>query len=223
MNAPVDSKPSDVRFGQIYQALLEHYGPQHWWPGDTPFEVMVGAILTQNTAWSNVELAIDNLKTAELLAARRIVDCSDEELASWLRPAGYFNIKATRLKNLCRFLVQNGLARLQQESSLELRHQLLAVNGVGPETADAILLYAFQRPVFVIDAYTRRIFSRIGLVSGNESYEQLRVRFENALNASAAIYNEYHALIVQHAKLTCRAKPACDRCILRAGCGYAGK
>jgi len=210
-------------FSQIYHTLLDHYGPQHWWPADTAFEVMVGAVLTQNTAWRNVEAAIKNLKAADLLAADRIINCPDVELAQLLRPAGYFNIKTRRLKNLCQLLYKAGFAQLQEMSTSELRRQLLAVNGVGPETADDILLYAFQRPVFVIDAYTRRIFSRFGLVSGNESYEVLRTRFEGSLDASAAIYNEYHALIVQHAKQACRVKPACNRCVLHSRCEYPDK
>ncbi|MCW8903666.1 endonuclease III domain-containing protein [Sedimenticola sp.] len=213
----------ECQFNQVYRSLLNHYGPQHWWPGDTAFEVMVGAILTQNTAWRNVEAAINNLKRADLLAADEIINCPDTELAQLLRPAGYFNIKTTRLKNLCMLLHNAGFKRLQEMPTRELRQQLLAVNGVGPETADAILLYAFQRPVFVIDAYTRRIFSRFGLVSGNEDYEALRARFEVALDATAAIYNEYHALIVQHAKHACRVKPECDRCILCPDCEYVTK
>lgn len=210
-------------YQRIYLDLLKHYGPQHWWPGDSPFEVMVGAILTQNTAWQNVEQAINNLKAADLLDADRIVDCPDTELAQLLRPSGYFNIKTTRLKNLCRFLQQAGFEALGELPTSELRRRLLAVRGVGPETADAILLYAFERPVFVIDAYTRRIFSRLGLVSGNEGYEELKRRFEAMLDANATIYNEYHALIVCHAKCFCRVKPACRDCVLCDGCEYAAK
>ncbi len=213
----------ESQFNEIYRSLLNHYGPQHWWPGDTAFEVMVGAILTQNTAWRNVESAINNLKRADLLAADKIINCPDAELAQLLRPAGYFNIKTRRLKNLCVLLHNVGFEQLREMPTREMRQQLLSVNGVGPETADAILLYAFQRPVFVIDAYTRRIFSRFGLVSGNEAYEVLRARFEGALDASAAINNEYHALIVQHAKQACRVKPECGCCILCPDCEYATK
>ncbi len=207
-------------FSHIYDILLDHYGPQHWWPGETAIEVMVGAMLTQNTAWCNVERAISNLKEADLLDAGRILDCSDTTLANLLRPAGYFNLKSTRLKNLCQLLYETGFERLQALPTAALRQRLLAVKGIGPETADAILLYAFQRPVFVIDAYTRRIFSRFGLVSGSERYELLRARFEGALGATAAIYNEYHALIVQHAKQACRVKPACNQCVLFLECRY---
>lgn len=211
------------RYCQIYRGMLDHYGPQHWWPGETAFEVMVGAILTQNTAWRNVEQAIGNLKRADLLAADRILGCPDADLAQLLRPAGYFNIKTTRLKNLCRLLHDVGFQPLGKLSTGDLRRKLLAVKGVGPETADSILLYAFQRPVFVIDAYTRRVFSRFGLVSGAEGYEELRARFEGALPPSEAVYNEYHALIVQHAKEVCRVKPECRRCILAPECSYANK
>ncbi len=208
---------------QVYCRLLDHYGPQNWWPADTPFEVMVGAILTQNTAWRNVELAIQNLRQADLLTAERILACPDGELAQLLRPAGYFNIKTSRLKNLCRFLEGVSYPQLASIPTAELREQFLSVKGVGPETADDILLYAFRRPVFVIDAYTRRIFSRLGLVSGAESYEQLRARFEKELVSSEAVYGEYHALIIQHAKAACRVRPECDSCALASQCEYSNK
>lgn len=214
---------SSGQLHQVYCRLLERYGPQNWWPADTEFEVMVGAILTQNTAWRNVELAIRNLKQADLLAAERILACPDGELAQLLRPAGYFNIKTSRLKNLCRFLDRVSCRQLEAMPTAELREQFLSVKGVGPETADDILLYAFRRPVFVIDAYTRRIFSRLGLVSGAESYEQLRARFEKELAPSDAVYGEYHALIIQHAKVACRVRPECDGCTLAIQCEYLNK
>ncbi|WP_428604918.1 endonuclease III domain-containing protein [Sedimenticola sp.] len=179
--------------------------------------------MTQNTAWRNVELAINNLKAANLLAADKLASCAEEQLAPLLRPSGYFNIKTKRLKNLCRFLHEEGFAKLHTMSTGDLRRRLLNLNGIGPETADAILLYAFERDVFVIDAYTRRIFSRFGLVSGNETYDQLQDRFEAALDADAAIYNEYHALIVQHAKSFCRVQPRCGDCILRMECKFVNK
>ena len=184
---------------------------------------MLGAVLTQNTAWPNVERAIINLKRAGLTTPEALDDCSHEMLAEAVRPSGYFNIKATRLKNLCRFLLEVGLEESRSLETQELRAALLSVNGVGPETADDILLYAYGRPVFVIDAYTRRIFSRLGLVSGKESYEVLRALIETRFVASAAIYNEYHALIVQHAKLACQVKPLCADCILQSKCRYGDK
>lgn len=155
---------------KIYNTLYRHHGPQYWWPGETPFEVMVGAVLTQNTAWINVERAIQNLQAADALSAEAIIDAHPKRLASWLKPSGYFNIKAKRLKNYCRWYVQQGAyPALSQWPTDELRHGLLSVNGVGPETADDILLYAFERPVFVIDAYTRRLFTRLGTISGDEA------------------------------------------------------
>lgn len=207
---------------QVYDALYRAYGPQHWWPGDTPFEVMVGAVLTQNTAWSNVEKAIANLKAHDALDPARIAHTPIATLAAWLKPSGYFNIKARRLQNLCAwYLAAGGLAPLQQMETPALRKALLSVNGVGPETADDMLLYAFERPVFVIDAYTRRLFFRLQLIAGEESYEELRHYFEKGLGATTGnvpLFNEYHALIVVHAKNVCRTKPRCAACCLRRRC-----
>jgi len=207
---------------QVFDDLLAAYGSQHWWPGDTPFEVMVGAILTQNTAWGNVEKAIANLKKNDALSAEMIAGCEHDRLAAWLKPSGYFNIKATRLRNFCRwFLDWGGYEALSQRPTDELRHGLLSVNGVGPETADDMLLYAFERPVFVIDAYTRRLFSRLGLVDEKLGYEALRAFFEKALPADVALFNEYHALIVRHAKEACRKRPVCGPCPLGPVCPVA--
>jgi len=209
----------------IYRRLLRHYGPQSWWPGETPFEVMVGAVLTQNTAWENVEKAIANLRANDALDPRAIVDAHPKRLASWLRPSGYFNVKAKRLRNFCRwFLAQGEEAALAELPTPELRRGLLQVSGVGPETADDILLYAFERPVFVIDAYTRRIFARLGVVEGGENYEVLRVFFEERLGRgrrNVRLFNEYHALIVRHAKQACRVRPRCEQCCLAGVCPSA--
>jgi endonuclease-3 related protein len=203
----------------IYRRMLGRYGPQHWWPAETPFEVMVGAVLTQNTAWGNVERAITNLKRAGLLDARAIRDCPRTALARHLRPSGYFNVKARRLTDFCDwYLRRDGFEGLDELSTVALRDALLSVRGIGPETADDVLLYAFGRPVFVIDAYTRRIFSRLGMVSGDEPYERLRGWFEDALPPDPTIYNEYHALIVRHGKDVCRTRPACGRCVLKSIC-----
>lgn len=203
----------------VFSRLLKAYGPQHWWPGDGPFEIMVGAILTQNTAWSNVEKAIGCLKSEGLLDAGAIVAASQEKLAACLRSSGYFNIKAARLVNFCQWYVSSGgMKALQRKETAPLRRELLAVKGVGPETADDMLLYALARPVFVIDAYTRRIFSRYGLVAGDEGYEELRAFFESSLAPDVALFNEYHALIVRHGKDICRPRPLCDACCLRRGC-----
>jgi endonuclease-3 related protein len=205
----------------LYRQLLSQYGPQNWWPADTPFEVMVGAILTQNTAWTNVERAISNLQRENLLEAELISRCSTPRLAQFLRPSGYFNIKAERLKQFCDWYVEmGGYERLKHQSTRGLRHRLLAVKGVGPETADDMLLYAFNRAVFVIDAYTRRLFSRLGWIEGNEPYEVLRLDIERAMGKNAKQYNEYHALIVKHGKDVCRPKPLCRGCALNASCSY---
>ncbi len=207
---------------EVYRLLRKHYGPQHWWPGDTPFEVMVGAVLTQNTAWSNVERAIANLVANNALSAEAILAAHPKRLASWLKPSGYFNVKAKRLRNFCRwYLAQGGYTPLTSLPTAALRDGLLSVNGIGPETADDIVLYAFARPVFVIDAYTRRLFSRLDLLDGALGYEHLRAHFEQAFVRQAertAIFNEYHALIVAHAKSVCRPRPACSVCCLRARC-----
>ncbi|MCW8963991.1 MAG: endonuclease III domain-containing protein [Gammaproteobacteria bacterium] len=209
---------------QVYQHLLKHHGSQDWWPGDTPFEIMVGAILTQNTAWSNVEKAIANLKVADCLDAATIVALPHDDLAEMLRPSGYFNIKTRRLQAFCEWLLAQGGEQAVAEYDTEaMRDALLEVYGVGPETADDIVLYAFHRPVFVIDAYTRRIFSRLGIISGDEGYEELRGRFESTLKGKAKLYNEYHALIVMHGKDVCRVKPRCHACVFTDKCSYISK
>jgi endonuclease-3 related protein len=197
----------------LYQRLYEAYGPQHWWPGDTPFEVMVGAVLTQNTAWINVERAIGNLKQADKLQLPAMQRMTETRLAQLIRPAGYFNVKARRLKHLCHWLTDNGgIRRLSRRPTPVLREALLAVHGVGPETADDILLYAFQRPVFVIDAYTRRLLQAHQLIHGNEPYELLRAQMQAALDADVPLYNEYHALFVRHAKERCQGDADCLHC-----------
>ena len=188
----------------LYDRMYTAYGPQNWWPADTPFEVMAGAVLTQNTAWSNVEKAINNLKQADCLAPERILTLDDKQLARLIRPSGYFNIKARRLKNLCAWLPdKRGYQNKRRWQTNKLRESILSVNGIGPETADDILLYAFQRPVFVIDVYSRRLLAGLGLINGDEKYETLRACFEKALPADVALYNEFHALIVRHAKEKC--------------------
>ncbi|MCU7880179.1 MAG: endonuclease III domain-containing protein [Candidatus Thiodiazotropha sp. (ex Lucinoma aequizonata)] len=203
----------------IFHQLYDRYGSQHWWPAETPFEVMVGAVLTQNAAWRNVEIAIANLKAVGRLELESILAMPIEALAQAIRPAGYFNIKAKRLQHLCQFLQQH--PELDQLDSDQLRRQLLSVHGIGPETADDILLYAFNRPVFVIDAYTRRLFSRLGLVEADIGYESMREEFERVLGADPCLFNEYHALIVIHAKEICRPLPMCGTCPLVQLCSYA--
>jgi len=217
-------KPGRRQLTAIFNTLYRCHGPQHWWPGDSPFEIMVGAVLTQNTAWSNVEQAIANLVAHERLDAARIVRARKEQLARLLKPSGYFNVKAQRLRNFCHwYLAAGGYPALADMQTDELRRALLTVNGVGPETADDILLYAFERPVFVIDAYTRRLLSRLQLFSGDEPYDDMRLAIEAALGPDVALFNEYHALIVRHAKDVCRVRPRCATCPLSKRCPVAGE
>ena len=198
---------------ELYNRLLNAYGPQHWWPAETAFEIMVGAVLTQNTAWINVEQAIANLKDAGKLALNPMSRMTERRLARLIRPSGYFNVKARRLKALCSWLqAAGGVHRLRRIPTERLRPALLTVHGIGPESADAILLYAFKRPVFVIDAYTRRLLKTLNLSYGDEPYDVLRSGFESALAADAAMFNEYHALIVRHAKEKCINTVACRHC-----------
>jgi len=205
----------------VYNRLLKQHGPQQWWPADNAFEVMVGAVLTQNTAWTNVERAIINLKRARALSLKRMAAMPLDELAQLIRPSGYFNLKAKRLQAFCQWLLRRGgVARLAQFETPALRDELLAVYGIGPETADDILLYALDRPVFVIDAYTRRIFSRLEIIDGSEPYDVLRTDFERRLQGDSGLYGEYHALIVNHGKDVCKKSPVCNRCRLAAHCAY---
>src|SRR5436309_356804 len=192
--------PPNGRLTEIYDLLFAAYGPQHWWPGDSAFEIIVGAILTQSAAWSNVERALANLKAAGSLSPKGIADISEGELAELIRPSGYFNAKARKLKAFVRLLEERAsgdLERLLAIPAAELRALMLATHGIGPETADSILLYAAGRPVFVIDAYARRTFSRLGLAPEIDSYTSWQRRFGESLPSDAAMFNEYHALIVR--------------------------
>lgn len=211
------------RLREVFDALLAAHGPQHWWPADTAFEVMVGAVLTQNTAWTNVEKALARLTERIALTPGALLALPEPDLAGLLRPVGYFNVKAARLRAFCAaLLAAGGEAGLAAEDTASLRRRLLAMHGIGPETADDMLLYAYQRPVFVVDAYTRRLFARLGVLDGAEGYEAVRALFEQALGRDTALFNEYHALIVRHAKDVCRARrPLCDGCVLRDGCPAA--
>jgi endonuclease-3 related protein len=201
----------------IYNTLYNYFGPRHWWPGDTPFEIAVGAILTQNTNWANVEKAILNLKKNKTLNAWALHKMPRAGLAALIRPAGYYNVKAKRLKNFLAFLADNykgNMSRMKSGDLSVLRAELLAVNGVGPETADSILLYALEKPVFVIDAYTKRILQRHGIVSGNVTYHEMLEIFHENLTREVQLYNEYHALFVMLGKDYCRPKPKCRGCPL---------
>lgn len=214
--------PDSASLHGLVKTLYSAYGSQHWWPGDSRFEVMTGAILTQNTAWRNVERALAALKTARVLSPAAMGALPPRQLAELIRPAGCFNIKAQRLGNLCRFILQEGgMACLATRDSESLRQALLSINGIGPETADSILLYAFDRPMFVIDAYTRRIFRRLGMIGGDEPYEVLRTLVERGLEENSRLYNELHALLVRHAKECCKSRtPVCIDCCLSSECSF---
>jgi endonuclease III related protein len=208
---------------KVFDALLAQYAPRHWWPGETPFEVCIGAILTQNTNWGNVEKAITNLKAADRLSITGIATLMPDELAALIRPAGYFNVKSARLQAFTAFVLQRYHGSLDQLFAgpwQATRHELLMVKGIGPETADSILLYAGQKPSFVVDTYTRRIFSRLGLVDDQISYDRLRDYFMDRLPLDTALFNEYHALIVELGKQACRPKPQCAACCLSTNCQH---
>lgn len=228
---------------EVYERLLAAYGPQHWWPGETAFEVIVGAILTQSAAWSNVEKAIGNLKAAGVLSPGGLHSLDEAEIARLIRPSGYFNAKARKLKAFVEMVharFAGDLGSLLALPADELRRVLLSTHGIGPETADSIVLYAAGKPSFVIDAYTRRMFSRIGIRPSrsrgfpasagprgvmpshsrpaHDGYEAWRAMFMEPLPPDAALFNEYHALVVAHGKAVCRKTPLCGRCVLRDGC-----
>lgn len=210
---------------RCYQALLEAYGPQGWWPGEGPFEVMVGAVLTQNTAWGNVERALGNLKAAGVFSPAGLYNLPQEELERLLRPAGTYRVKAARLRALLEYLFRRhggDPAALSRGDWKALREELLAVPGIGRETADSILLYAAGRPTFVVDAYTRRLLDRLGLLPDTPSYENIRALFMAHLPPDPDLYGEYHALIVRHGKERCRkGRPRCPGCPLASFCAVA--
>ncbi len=229
---------------KVYNALLEKYGSQGWWPvtpiggckGDLPdapaygiavhnerqkLEIIFGAILTQNTQWKpNVENAIIMLNSKDLIDVDKILKTRHEELAGLIKSAGYFNQKAKKLKNVAAFIKKYPIARLRGMDLWKARELLLSVNGIGPETADSILLYALDKPIFVVDAYTRRIFSRLGLIKSTAAYEEIQLLFMSYLEHDQRMFNEYHALIVEHAKQHCMKKPECGGCPIRAFCHY---
>jgi endonuclease-3 related protein len=205
------------RLTELYQLLYERFGPQHWWPGQGMLEIAVGAILTQNTNWGNVEKAIANLKQTDCLSIEALSRLDDSELARLIRPAGYYNVKTKRLKNFIAWLVGSfggELSAVGQAQTETLREQLLAVKGIGPETADSILLYAFQKSIFVVDAYTARIASRHRLIEAGADYETLRRLFQDNLPPQTQLFNEYHALLVRCGKEYCRPRPRCQNCPL---------
>ncbi|MEK7805777.1 MAG: endonuclease III domain-containing protein [Planctomycetota bacterium] len=203
---------------QIYQKMFDALGPRHWWPGETPFEVIIGAILTQNTNWSNVEKAIKNLKTAGKLSPEGIYELSVTELAELIRPSGFFNVKAKRVKAFINWLFsryEGNLSKMFAQKLQALRSELLSVKGIGPETADSILLYAGNMPTFVVDAYTHRIFSRHELIPEESTYDEMKSFFEENLPEDVQLFNEYHALIVNIGKTFCKTKKVCEPCPLK--------
>jgi len=202
---------------KIYDKLYKHFGPRHWWPADTPFEVIIGAILTQNTSWKNVEKAILNLKKRNLLTPRALRKIGLRQLGSAVKSAGFYNVKAERIKSFVNFLFiryNDNIKAMLLRPLPSLREELLSVKGIGPETADSILLYAAGKPVFVIDAYTKRIFSRHKLIKGDIQYDRLQGLFMNNLPRKASLFNEYHALLVEAGKVFCKTKPLCKGCPL---------
>jgi endonuclease-3 related protein len=202
---------------EIYQLLFDYFGPEHWWPGQTRFEIIAGAILTQNTNWDNVEKAIANLKSDDLLSPEKLRDIKISELGELIRPAGYYNVKAKRLKNFVDWLFQNydgKLTALEEIDTEQLRAELLGVKGIGRETADSILLYALNREIFVVDAYTARVAIRHGLIEPEADYEELRELFQSNLPQDVQLFNEYHALLVRVGKEFCKPKAKCAGCPL---------
>ena len=201
----------------IYRTLYDSLGPQHWWPADSPFEVIIGAILTQNTSWNNVEKALKNLKEKELLDPQKLYDVREGLLARTIKPSGFFNIKAKRVKHFMQFLFEGyrgSIEKMFEKDLLSLREELLTVNGMGPETVDSILLYAGRKPVFVVDAYTKRIFTRHKLVPEDARYGEVQGLFMDNLEHDVPMFNEYHALLVNVGKNYCKSKPRCEQCPL---------
>ena len=206
------------RLLKIYRLLFRTYGPQHWWPGDTPFEVMVGAILTQNTSWKNVEKSMNRLKEEGVLHPERMHRLKTSDLASMIRSSGYFRIKADRLKEFLLFLHNefNGdWMKMKRVPLKELREKLLGVKGIGPETADSILLYGLEKPIFVVDACTKRVLLNHGVISEKASYKEVQDLFMENLPSDERLFNEYHALLVHLGKWVCKKTPKCDICPIK--------
>jgi endonuclease-3 related protein len=204
---------------QVYDRLLAYLGPQNWWPGDSPLEVLIGAVLVQNTSWANAEKAIDNLREADLLDVHALAETTQDELEVLLRPAGYFRQKSARLRNVLAYVVDRrhgSLESMAAATTATLREELLAIKGIGPETADAILLYALEKPSFVVDTYTHRILARHNWIGAEADYHQIKDHFESELPDDPALFNEYHALLVQVGKQYCKkSDPKCDECPLQ--------
>ena len=217
---PAASSPVGKPLLDVYRLLYQAYGPQNWWPGETPFEMIVGAILTQSVAWTNVAKAIASLKAADLMSPAALRECPTAQLAGLLRPCLYFNAKSVKVKAMADHLARydDDLERWFDQDVPSLRSELLSIHGVGEETADSIVLYAAGKPYFVIDAYTRRILTRLELAPSVDAYRAYQARFEGELPADAALFNEYHALLVRLGKDVCRTRPRCPACPLLGIC-----
>ena len=210
----------DKRLLEFYQQLKSEHGNLRWWPADTPFEVALGAILTQATAWRNVEKAIDNLKVADAFTPEQIHAISQDELEKLLHPSGYFRMKAKKVRAFVEHIIERPMDVIFRQDVHDLRKELLSIYGVGPETADSIILYAAEKPSFVVDTYTYRLFSRLGWVEGNFHYERLRALFMDHLPHDVNLFNEYHALIVRHGARVCQKTPDCQSCCFQSQCDY---
>jgi len=218
MKNPLDKTATPNPSQTLYARLLQQLGPQLWWPGETPFEVMVGAVLVQNTSWKNVERAIEELAAADVLEPRRLWKLSLEDLERLIRPAGTFRIKARRLRGLVEFIVnryEGSVEQMRLADDDNLRRELLAIHGIGPETADAILLYALHKPAMVVDTYTHRIYARHGLIGYGATYHQLQEHIVAELPVDVSLYNEFHALMVYVGHHHCRKTPNCTACPLQ--------
>ena len=218
-----DAPSLNHQLTEIYHLLLARYGPQHWWPAETPFEVIVGAILTQSAAWGNVEKAISNLKKARAMSPASLRRLPLSKLAKLIYPSGYYNAKALKLKSFVKHLEEDHEDSLERLFSLDmqlLRSELLNIHGIGPETADSIILYAAHKPIFIIDAYTRRILSRLGINPSRDNYSTFQEIFMGNLPVDEKLFNEYHALLVRHGKEVCKKVPLCDNCCLKGSCIY---
>lgn len=210
----------DKKINELYHQLRAEHGNLRWWPADTPFEVALGAILTQATAWRNVEKALDNLKTADAFTPEKIHQINQDELEKLLHPSGYFRMKAKKVRAFVEHIVKRPMKVMFEQNVPELREELLSIYGVGPETADSIILYAAEKPSFVVDTYTYRLISRLGWIEGRFHYERLRSLFMDNLPHEVNLFNEYHALIVRHGARVCKKTPDCEACCLQSQCQY---
>jgi len=210
-------------WANLYDVLMDAYGPQKWWPGrENPFAVVVGAILTQRTTWTNAAMAVDALHQADAMTPEAICRLEKMDLEQLIRPAGFYRAKAATLKVFCeRAGKAGGVSQLFAMPKKALRSELLSMRGIGDETADAILVYAAAKASFVVDAYTRRVLERLGWIEGRETYAMIQALFEASLPKNVTVYGEFHALIVHHGKMHCRARPACDSCPLLTRCPFA--